>query len=344
MVKRCFSISLCCLLFLSLTSMPTSASFLDRSYRISGQTMGTFYNITIVARKGFDARRCQKRIDAQLQMINQSMSCFDKTSEISRFNRAAPRVGVKISGDFLAVMEKADRLYTLTNGAWDGTVKPLVDLWGFGTAGELKIVPDRETIQKTLASTGFHHIDISGRTLKKRTTPLSLDLGSIAKGYGVDKVASLLKQSGITRFLVEIGGEIYAAGKNGKGAAWKVGISSPEKNGPAGELYKTVSLQDKAIATSGDYRNFITLGDKTWSHIIDPVTGFPVENRVVGASVITGDCTFADGLATALMVMETDRGAALVNSLDNCEAMIIVRDTKGQFQSILSDGFADYLE
>ena len=178
----------------------------------------------------------------------------------------------------------------------------------------------------------------------KKNKFLTLDLGSIAKGYGVDKTAELLKQCRLENFIVEIGGEIYAAGKNKKESPWQVGISTPKKGIAANDLYKIVSLKDKAIATSGDYRNFINIDGKTYAHIINPVTGYPPENNVVSASVIAGDCTFADGLATALMVMTPEKGTALVNTLADTECMIIVRESQHKFKNFMSNGFSDYLQ
>lgn len=322
---------------------PLYASFLHQEYRVSGKTMGTFYHVTIVAKKGFDARGFKRKIDVQLKMINKSMSCFDKTSEISRFNRTGSNAAVKISQDFLNVMNKAQLLYKITNGAWDGTVKPFVDLWGFGTRDIVAEFPGKQEIKDLLAVTGFNKIEIMEHGLKKKAASLSLDLGSIAKGYGVDRVAYFLKKSGFNDFLVEIGGEIYASGTNKKSNQWSVGISRPEEEYAAQNIYKIISLKDRAIATSGNYRNFIKLKGEIYSHIIDPSTGYPVKNRVVSTSVIAEECTFADGLATALMVMDTKRGLDLINSLKNSECMIIVRDRDGKLHSLLSDNFSDYL-
>ncbi|MFO7886628.1 MAG: FAD:protein FMN transferase [Desulfobacteraceae bacterium] len=333
-----FTLILFCLPFFS------TASFLDRDLHISGETMGTYYHITLVSKKGLDKNRLKTKIDAQLEMINKSMSCFDPDSEISVFNRAAPHMMVKVSRDFITVMKKGRDIYSITSGAWDATIKPLVDLWGFGTEKGVTAVPGQEKISELLSLTGFDKIEISDKGLMKKNQFLSLDLGSIAKGYGVDKTAELLKQCKIENFLVEIGGEIYAAGKNKKESPWQVGISTPKKGIAANDLYKIVSLKDKALATSGDYRNFIRINGKTYAHIINPVTGYPPENQVVSASVIAGDCTFADGLATALMVMAPEKGTALVNGLSDTECMIIVRESQNKFKNFMSKGFSDYLQ
>jgi thiamine biosynthesis lipoprotein len=207
-------------------------------------------------------------------------------------------------------------------------MKPLVDLWGFGTRKGTGQIPETGRIARALADTGFNHIQISPGHRIQKNRAVTLDLGSIAKGYGVDAVAQLFVSSGITNLLVEIGGELYGSGLNPKGKPWSVGISRPDKQYAHQSLYKIIRLNNQAIATSGNYRNFFEKNGKTFSHIIDPRTGFPVNNAIVSTSVIAKDCTLADGLATALMVMDCQKGIDLVNRLDNTECLII--EKKGQ--------------
>jgi thiamine biosynthesis lipoprotein len=253
---------------------------------------------------------------------------YDPASEISIFNQQPTGTAMKISPDFHAVLKTAAHLYRLTDGAWDGTVKPLVDLWGFGTQKGSGRVPETGRIARALANTGFKHIEISpGHRIQKHRA-VTLDLGSIAKGYGVDAVAQLFVSSGITDLLVEIGGELYGSGTNKRGKPWSVGISRPDKRYANQSLYKIIRLENQAIATSGTYRNFFEMDQKTFAHIIDPRTGFPVDNNIVSASVIAQDCTLADGLATALMVMDVQKGIDLVNRLDSTECLII--EKRGQ--------------
>jgi len=263
---------------------------------------------------------------------------YDSASEISRFNRTPANNPFKLSTDFYQVLLESLHLYRITDGAWDGTVKPLVDLWGFGSRKGTDTLPAPGQIKNALARTGFHKLTLADHLLTKQEAGITLDLGSIAKGYGVDAIAQLFSANGIKNFLVEIGGELVGSGKNKRGHPWVVGITRPEKKGLSPALYRTISLENRAIATSGNYRNFFERDGQLFSHIIDPKTGFPVGNKVVSTSVIAENCTIADGLATALMVMEVQKGIDLVNSLPNIECLIIQKQGSG-FISTQSDRF-----
>jgi len=263
---------------------------------------------------------------------------YDPESELSLFNIQKAGTLVKVSSDFYATLLTAKKLYDLTQGSWDGTVKPLVDLWGFGTKKRITRIPESDKIALALSKTGFHHIDIKEHQKILKTTDITLDLGSIAKGYAVDALAKIFTSSGIHDVLVEIGGELYGSGQNKKGKPWSVGISKPDKQFSNQILYKIIQLNNYAIATSGNYRNFFEINKKTYSHIIDPKTGFPIDNKIVSVSVISKDCTFADGLATALMVMDVQRALSLVNTLEDTECLIIQKKTT-RFISHTSDNF-----
>lgn len=305
---------------------------------ITGRTMGTFYTVKFISRKKESVLVWKKRIDMQLRQVNRNMSMFDPKSELSEFNRLAPDTGFTASTNLYAILEQARELHGLTRGAWDGTVKPLVDLWGFGTRTQSTPVPDPEAIAQALAGTGFSNITfIPPRTIKK-TKPVTLDLGSIAKGWGVDAVKRLLKGFKIEDCLVEIGGELSATGKNAKNQNWSVGINRPDIKSAGQELFRVVRLENQAIATSGNYRNFFIHEGRKYTHIIDPRTGYPVDGSIVSATVVNPSCTFADGLATALMVMSAEQGVALVNTLKDTECLII--EKKGdQFVPVESENF-----
>ena len=331
------AITLVLLLFLVLPAKADAGIW--KSYRISGRTMGTYYQVTVATRKQVDARLLKEKIDVKLKMINRQMSVFSPKSEISRFNRADENQRMNISNDFFRVVKKAERIYHLTDGGWDGTVKPLSELWNFGPGGKAKKIPDQKAIERQMKRTGFDKVLLSKKGILKKKAGLELDLGSIAKGFGVDSVSRVLQDSGFTRYLVEIGGEVFASGRNAKGDKWRVGISDPSGAAADSSPYRIVSLKDKALATSGTYRNFVQINGRTFSHIIDPKTGRPVDNRVVSASVAAADCTFADGLATALMVMDIDKGLELVNRLENTECLIIKKDESGGLTPLYSSGF-----
>lgn len=337
-MKQNIIISLCALCFLFLYAQPAQVWGSDRQYTISGKTMGTFYNIKFISDNDISTDAWEKKIEVCLKDINKKMSMFDPESELSRFNRHKIQENIHISRDFFSVLVTAQTLHKITNGAWDGTIKPLVDLWGFGTKKTRNTVPEQTEILAALSHTGFNHIRLVPPNIIQKTRPLTLDLGSIAKGYGVDKIAGLFLSSGIKDILVEIGGELYASGKNKKGKPWAVGISRPEKDISGQDLYTVLKLRSQSIATSGDYRNFFKKQGRAYSHIIDPKTGFPVKTRTVSASVISKTCTFADGLATALMIMDVQTGLDLVNRLADTECLIITNEEKG-FVSHMSKNF-----
>ena len=318
---------------------------LQKEVSFSGKTMGTTYHITVVTGYFSSTKDLKERIDRRLEEINKSMSTFRKDSEISRFN-ANQNAGekFKISDDFFNVMTVAKTVYELTGGAWDGTVKPLENLWGFGNSENRNKIPPPSKISALLPEMGFNHIEISSdHCLIKKKTPLSLDLASIAKGYGVDQVAALIRTSGIENFLVEIGGEVFAAGFRKDGKQWRIGINRPQAGSPFDQVYKVVNLHDKGFATSGDYRNYFEAGGQRFSHILDPRTGHPVRNGVVSVSIVADTCTFADGLATAVMVLGPKKGLERINSLEHTECLIVVRTQNGKLIDHYSKGFKGYM-
>ena len=183
---------------------------------LTGRTMGTFYRITLVTAQPLSRALWQKKIDIRLKEVNAHLSMYQPDSELSRFNKAPGNTPFPVSRDFFTVILQCQDLYQITNGAWDGTVKPLVDLWGFGTQKQPKRLPDPALIRSALGRTGFDTLRLDGQVLTKTREGVTLDLGSIAKGYGVDEIARLISEAGISDFLVEIGGELVASGRNKK--------------------------------------------------------------------------------------------------------------------------------
>jgi thiamine biosynthesis lipoprotein len=217
----------------------------------------------------------------------------------------------------------------------------LVNLWGFGSAPRKATFPDAKEVNNRLEDVGYQYIQISrAPNLIKKKAPVTLDFGSIAKGYAVDEVAKLLKDSGIEDFLVEIGGEVFASGSRKDGSPWRVGIVMPKiEASKKNKLHSVVSLSKKAMATSGDYRNFFEKDGIRYSHIIDPRTGYPVKSFVVSATVLADDCLMADGLATALVVLSPEEGVTLINELDNVECLVLCEKPDGTFKEYVSQGF-----
>ncbi|MBU1181623.1 MAG: FAD:protein FMN transferase [Proteobacteria bacterium] len=315
---------------------------LNKESIITGKTMGTAYHIKVVSLFYKDTEGLKGKIENRLKDINKSMSTFSKESEITRFNTFDSEEKFAISADFLQVMNIARKIYDLSGGAWDGTVYPLVELWGFGPKERKGDVPDKKDIQKTLINVGFDKIEISeSGYLVKRNPSVSLDLASIAKGYGVDEIADVIRKEGINNFLVEIGGEVYASGLRKDGGYWRVGINRPDKNALLDEVYKTVMLKNKGLATSGDYRNYFEKNNAVYMHVLDPKTGYPVINGVVSVSVIADNCTIADGLATAIMVMGHKKGLELADKIPGIECFIVVREKDGKHVDYSSKGFVN---
>ncbi len=308
----------------------------------TGETMGTTYHVKVIAGSLKRTSYLKEKIDNRLKEINLSMSIFTPDSEISKFN-ALRDTNKKfyISDDFMQVMTTAENLYGITQGAWDGTISPLVNLWGFGKDKREKQMPTQEEVVREFKKVGFHQIEISakGKYLRKKNPEVTLNLGSIAKGYGVDQLSELIEKNGFKNYIVEIGGEIYASRLRPDGKPWRAGINTPKAEAGVREVYKVVSLENQALATSGDYRNFFQSGGYRYSHIIDPKTGFPIQNGVVSVSVIADNCTFADGLATALMVLGPEIGIPIVNNLKDVECLIIVQQSDGYLREFPSKGF-----
>ena len=329
------------LFYILLLLIPTTTCEAKQEHLIQGRTMGTTYQVKVVAGYLKSVSGLKAKIDQRLEEINRSMSTYRKDSEISRFNRFR-KAGQKfqISDDFYQVMRAGKKIHRLSGGAWDGTVNPLVDLWGFGRSGRQDKIPPRSEIAARMPEVGFAHIDVAnpGYLVKKRAG-VTVDLSAIAKGYGVDQVAALLRSEGFENFLVEIGGEVYAAGQREDGGQWRIGINLPRADAAFDAVYKVVALRNQGFATSGDYRNFFEIDGIRYSHVIDPRTGFPVSNGVVSVSIITATCAMADGLATTVMVMGVDKGMELIERLDDVEGLIVVEQIDGTLVDYQSRGF-----
>ena len=309
---------------------------------IAGRTMGTTYHIKVVTDASGSVAGLKEKIDRRLIEINQVFSTYIKDSEISRFN-AFGKVGERfaVSDDFMQVMRVARRIHQLSGGALDGTVSPLVDLWSFGPTRRNPKMPPAKEIIALMQNIGFNLIQIEEpHFLVKNLASVTLDLNAIAKGFAVDQISELLYATGFENYLVEIGGEIYAAGARTDGKKWRVGINRPQKDAAFNEVYKAVSIANQAFATSGDYRNFFEIDGQRYSHVIDPRTGYPVSNGVVSVTIIADNCTLADGLATAVMVMGAEKGIQLVNRLKNVECLIVIEKSDGRLVDFTSKGFA----
>ena len=310
---------------------------------INGNTMGTTYSIKIIDKlpQTIDKNNVKSKIDSVLLIVNQQMSTYIPDSEISRFNSSASKEWFTISTGFYDVIVMAQEISRLTNGAFDITVGPLMDLWGFGEdlMQNAWQPPLGKEIEEAIKYIGFNNIVIGNNSIKKENVDTKIDLNAIAKGYGVDVVFDLLNGLGYTDILVEIGGEVRCAGLNMDSKSWRIGIDKPILDVmPGADLQVVISLNNNALATSGDYRNYFIYNGELFSHTVDPETGYPTYNNVASASVIAPNCMTADALATALMVMGKD-GIELIDTIDGAEAMIIIRTDENSFSSIESFGW-----
>ena len=279
----------------------------------TGSTMGTTYSIKYVQKKSFKSTdNIKKTVDAELERINSMMSTWDPESNLSRINKSPADQWLDLPPDLSKLIGFAFDLSLKTNGKYDVSCGPLVNLWGFGPKGDKKI-PTESQIKKALQISGYDKIDldIKANQLKKKFKESYIDLSSIAKGYGVDKVADTLENFGIKNYMVEIGGEIKTSGKKND-VPWRIAIESPRKEKNK-SFNKVLNFTDCAMATSGDYRNFFKDDKRRYSHTIDPATGRPVQNDLASVSVAipNGKCFKADAWATALMASGRENGVEL---------------------------------
>lgn len=281
---------------------------------IRGLTMGTSYTVELATPIDDALRtRLADLIEVELAAINLAMSTYDPRSELSQFNSREDLHWAPASQGLLQVLDSASRISASSQGAFDVTVGPLVDLWGFGPQYGLRRVPDDEVIERVRESVGYRHVQIdpSAGAIRKRHGRTQIDLSAIAKGYGVDRVAMILDREGVRDYLVEIGGELRAKG-TAMGRPWQVGIERPvEGRHVVGEI---VALENRAIATSGTSENFFEQDGHHYPHIIDPKTGRPVECPPLAVSVVADTTMEADAWATAMVVLGTERGYALAQA------------------------------
>ncbi|MDA3916384.1 MAG: FAD:protein FMN transferase [Deltaproteobacteria bacterium] len=283
-----------------------------------GSTMGTTYSIKYVQEKSLKGiNAIKKAVDTELEKINSMMSTWDPESNLSLINKADADQWLDMPSDLSKLIGFAFDLSRKTDGKYDVSMGPLINLWGFGPGGARKIPTDLQ-IAKTMKISGYDKIELNIKTnrLKKRFKESYIDLSSIAKGYGVDKTAKILEGFGIKNYMVEIGGEIKTSGKK-QDIPWRIAIESPRK-GKNKTFNKVLNLVDCAMATSGDYRNFFKEGKNRYSHTIDSATGRPVQNDLASVTVAipNGECFKADAWATALMASGKDRGMELATQFN----------------------------
>ena len=293
--------------------------------------MGTSYSVKLVA--PVEPSRLDEtatNIRARLEALDERLSTFRETSEVSRFNADPGTDWFAVSAETVFILRQGIEVSALSGGAFDMTVGPLVDLWGFGPAGEPTRVPAQAEIDALLASTGYELLQIrASPPAVRRTRPgVKIDVSAIAKGYAVDELTVVLDNAGagVSAYLVEIGGEVRARGVKTDGADWRIAVESPVAGTRL--VQNVVRLRDVAIATSGDYRNFFEHDGRRYSHTIDPRTGWPIAHDLGAASVISETAMHADAWATALLVLGSERGLETARR-EGLAANLIIRTAQG---------------
>lgn len=307
--------------------------------KFGGFAQGTTYSIVFEAGRKIRAVRLQHDVDSILDDFDMSLSMYKDSSLLSRINRNETDVA---DFWFTDAFNKSRAAYDLTGGAFDITVGPLVRAWGFGPDAHRNFSEAKRDSLMQLV--GMNRIRLNGNRLVKDDPRISLDFNAIAQGYSVDVICDHLRSLGMKNFLVEIGGEVRAVGdKTGQG--WKVGVDRPEDNNfsPGASLQAIVSLANKALATSGNYRKFYVENGIKYSHTIDPKTGYPAKNTLLSASIIADDCSTADAVATACMVMGRDKAIEFIKSNTRFQAYFVYSDEAGGFATWISDNLRDHI-
>ena len=315
----------------------------DKIVSIDGQTMGTTFSMRWVDQNDDRLQPVRLRAGKVLSDVNQQMSTYIPNSELSLFNALPGGSQLEVSQPLASLVEQALDLSERSGGAFDITVGPLVNLWGFGPQGRIEKAPSDDEIKALKDRIGYHNIEVlDSPTRLRKTGQQYVDLSAIAKGYGVDQLASVLEAQGITDYLVEIGGELRARGLKPDGTAWRIAIESP--NTIERSVGRIINVKDTAIATSGDYRNFFEEGGVRFSHTLNPETGRPITHRLASVTVLSPTCAQADALATTLMVMGEDKGFEFAKE-NSIAAYFLVKSEQGdQFIEMATDEFEQFVQ
>ena len=302
-----------------------------------GFVYGTMYSIVYENPKGTDL---QEEITEKFHEYTMIFSTFEKESIISKINNNQQ---TELSPEFIACFKKALEISKITGGAFDITAGPMVNAWGFGPEAKEKMTQER--IDSLIAITGYQKVKLENGRIIKENPNMKLDMSAIAKGYTSDLMANFLVSKGCKNYMVEIGGEVVAKGKNEKGKTWTIGITKPDENDQFGnnELQAKVSLTDHALATSGNYRNFYIENGKKYAHTIDPKTGYPVQHSLLSSTVLADNCMTADAFATAFMVLGVEAAKKIVDETSGIEVYFVYAGEDGSNKVYMSDNFKKHL-
>ncbi len=290
--------------------------------------MGSAWTVKLAGELPAPAAELRAGVQARFDEVDQALSTYKADSALSRFNRDASGDWVDVDPELASVMAYARELAEKSDGAYDLTVGPLVNLWGFGPDPARREAPDAQAIDAARVHVGWRKLAVDAAANRARKEPgVYVDLSSLGKGRGVDRVAEYLEARGVTNYLIDLSGKLRAHGVNSRGEAWRVAVEKPGPDDPSGRpslVPAAVALSDESIATAGDYRRFFESGGRHYSHIIDPRTGYPVEHATLSSTVVAADGMRADALATVFMAMAPEAAIALADRL-GARALLIVR-------------------
>lgn len=296
---------------------------------LSGQTMGSAWTVKVAGPLRASAEDLRAGVQARFDAVNQALSTYRADSALSRFNSDDSGQWIDIDAELGEVLSYALSLAEDSGGAYDVTVGPLVNLWGFGPDPATRRVPDSAVLESARARVGWRKVEVDATNRRARKAPgVRVDLSSLGKGRGVDRVAEYLDAQGVTNYLIDLSGKLRARGLNPQRGPWRVAVEPPEADAGSVQPFfepQIIELANQSVATAGDYRRFFEIDGTHYSHIIDPRTGWPVTHTTVSASAIAPDCMHADALATVLMAMSPDEAVALANRRQ-VAALLIGRD------------------
>jgi FAD:protein FMN transferase len=312
-----------------------------------GRTMGSPYTVKIVDSKLTDSQVAALKVEIErtLMEVNRQMSNYQPDSELSRFNRAPENIPFKVSPEFAKVTRFALDLSRLSDGAFDPTLGPLINLWGFGETTSEHTVPDADALRGAMAKVGWKHLAVTRQDeLTKDLPGIAMDLGAVAKGFGVDRMIEVLRTHGLENLYASIAGEVRVLGHNPRGAKWMLGITVPvdhwREDNPMAAM---VSISNQAISTSGDYQKFfMDDSGRRLSHIIDARTGTPVQHNLASVTIVGPDSMTADGLSTSLFVLGLEAGMKRIESRVDAAALFILRENDGSFRQVASSRFGAF--
>lgn len=334
-------------LFLCFVSLVACQQKPLRQIQTAGPTMGTTYSVKVVlagdSTSELTSAKLKRIADAELHAVNGSMSTYQSDSELSLWNQSKQEDWYKVSDELYQVLALSQQVSEKSTGAFDVTVMPLVNLWGFGPV-KTDQIPSNDDVARVKKQVGYGSIKLNPSTpAVRKPADVYVDLSAVAKGFGADQVARKLVSLGYQNFMVEVGGELVLSGQNALGRPWRIGIETPSYDLLGGrEPAEAVTLSNVAMATSGDYRNYYEVDGKRLSHTIDPSTGFPITHNLASVTVIAATCAQADAWATALNVLGAEKALAIAEQ-EQLAVYLLVKQKQG-FKAIYSSGFEPYLE